>query len=433
MTNEFARLLEATGLNCKEASEKLGVAERTIYRWSKGDTSPKPVVINHLKDLVLNANNIHRMPAADSFNYIDLFAGIGGFRKAFDAINGNCVFTSEWDKASRLTYQANYVSSPEHIFAGDIREYTKDPESLDRIPAHDLLVAGFPCQPFSLAGVSKKNSIGKAHGFKCDTQGTLFFDVAQILDHHRPAAFLLENVKNLLSHDEKRTFKVIHDVLTKELKYNVSFRIIDGKSWVPQHRERIFIVGFKEDLGFNLNNLVLPGTALGPKLGSILHKKNGLEEEELPYTENGKVADKYTLSERLWDFLKSYKEKHALKGNGFGFGLFGPDDVARTLSARYYKDGSEILIEQKGKRPRRLTPRECARIMGFDLPNESNFKIPVSDTQAYRQFGNSVIVPAAKTVAEYMKPYIMEAIRIQNSNQLAIPFQQANRNFKKAI
>lgn len=338
--------------------------------------------------------------------FIDLFAGIGGFRKAFDSIGGKCVFTSEWNKSCRMTYQANYIS--DHPVESDIREFTKDEESLAKIPAHDVLIAGFPCQPFSLAGVSKKNSLGRYHGFKCETQGTLFFDLARIIEFHKPQALLLENVKNLVSHDGGNTFKVIKRTLEEELGYAIHYRIIDGQHWVPQHRERIFIVGFRNDSGFDFSKLGMPHEADKPTLSSILHSKD--EDDEPPYVEAGEVGDKYTLTPRLWEYLQAYKEKHRAAGNGFGFGLFGPNDVARTLSARYYKDGSEILIEQRNKRPRRLTPRECARIMGFDKPGESNFQIPVSDTQAYKQFGNSVIVPAAEAVARLMKPHIIQRI-----------------------
>ncbi len=348
------------------------------------------------------------------FRFIDLFAGIGGFRKAFDSIGGECVFTSEWDKPCQTTYNANFKSN--HQVEGDIREFTKDEESLNKIPKHDVLLAGFPCQPFSIAGVSKKNSLGKLHGFKCETQGTLFFDLAQIIEYHKPAVILLENVKNLLSHDGGNTFRVIRQTLEKELKYNIHFRVIDGQHWVPQHRERIFIVGFRDDTDFSFKDLEIPNQLKKPMLGSILHKADGTEKNEPPYIIDGKVNEKYTLTPRLWEYLKAYKEKHRAAGNGFGYSLFGPLDVARTLSARYYKDGSEVLIEQKDNRPRRLTPRECSRLMGFDNPGESKFIIPVSDTQAYRQFGNSVAVPAVQAVAKLMLPYIEQAILVRKEN-----------------
>lgn len=343
--------------------------------------------------------------SAADFTFIDLFAGIGGLRRGFESIGGRCVFTSEWDKYSQKTYRANFPDD-DHEINGDITKI----EAGD-IPAHDVLLAGFPCQPFSIAGVSKKNALGRAHGFEDKTQGTLFYDVARIIKHHQPAAFLLENVRNLVGHDKGKTFQTIKDVLTEELGYTIDFRVIDGRYWTPQHRERIFIIGFREDQGFRFADMKLPDAA--PKLAEILHREG--DESEIPdqrFTvgNSGRVADKYTLTDNLWTYLQRYKEKHRAAGNGFGFGLVGPDDVARTLSARYHKDGSEILIKQDGKGPRRLTPRECARLMGFDSPRGADFIIPVSDTQAYRQFGNSVVVPAVKAVAEHMKPHLFAAL-----------------------
>jgi len=343
-------------------------------------------------------------PPSD-FTFIDLFAGIGGLRRGFESIGGRCVFTSEWDKYSQQTYRANFPDD-DHDINGDITKV----EVAD-IPAHDVLLAGFPCQPFSIAGVSKKNALGRAHGFEDKTQGTLFFDVARIIAHHRPAAFLLENVRNLVGHDKGKTFQTIKDVLTDELGYKIDFRVIDGRYWTPQHRERIFIVGFREDQGFRFADMKVPDAA--PMLAEILHPGDGSEAPDQRFTvgNSGRVSDKYTLTNHLWSYLQQYKEKHQAAGNGFGFGLVGPGDVARTLSARYYKDGSEILVKQEeGKAPRRLTPRECARLMGFDSPRGADFIIPVSDTQAYRQFGNSVVVPAVKAVAEHMKPHLFAAL-----------------------
>lgn len=339
-----------------------------------------------------------------AFTFIDLFAGIGGLRRGFESIGGRCVFTSEWDKFSQKTYRANFPGD-EHEIAGDIRAV-----GAAEIPAHDVLLAGFPCQPFSIAGVSKKNALNRPHGFADVTQGTLFFDVARIIAHHRPAAFLLENVRNLVGHDKGRTFQTIKDVLTDELGYTIDWRVIDGRHWTPQHRERIFIVGFREDHGFRFKDLALPSDA--PTLADILHPEDGSEIPDQRYTvgNSGRVADQYTLTTHLWNYLQRYKEKHAAAGNGFGFGLVGPGDIARTLSARYYKDGSEILVRQERKPPRRLTPRECARLMGFDEPKGNEFIIPVSDTQAYKQFGNSVVVPAVKAVAEHMKPCLLKAL-----------------------
>jgi DNA (cytosine-5)-methyltransferase 1 len=418
MNGTFAGLRERSGLTAQEAADRCGVSLRTIYRWERNECKPHPLAIQKLTEI---ANAANRIPGETTrqFTYIDLFAGIGGFRKAFDSIGGKCVFTSEWDKASRMTYQANYDC--DHPVEGDIREFTKDAENLSRIPAHDVLLAGFPCQPFSLAGVSKKNSLGREHGFKCDTQGTLFFDLAQIIEHHNPKVFLLENVKNLVSHDKGNTFKVIKRTLEEELGYTIHCRVIDGQSWVPQHRERIIIVGFKKENDFNFNDLVFPDRIEKPRLGSILHTE--AEMDELPYFINGKVNEKYTLTANLWKYLQDYAAKHKAAGNGFGFGLVGPEDTTRTLSARYYKDGSEILLKQEGDRPRRLTPRECARLMGFDNPGESNFQIPVSDTQSYRQFGNSVIVPMVKAVADLMKPFILKAVK-EADNQMALNFEE---------
>ncbi|WP_282094176.1 DNA (cytosine-5-)-methyltransferase [Epibacterium ulvae] len=333
---------------------------------------------------------------SQGFTFIDLFAGIGGLRQAMESIGGHCAFTSEWDKFSIQTYEANYRDN--RAIAGDIREV-----AAEDIPPHNVLCAGFPCQPFSLAGVSKKNSLGREHGFRDEAQGTLFFDVVRILEHHRPEAFMLENVKNLTSHDKGKTFEVIIGAL-QELGYSVKAQVIDAQHFVPQHRQRIVIVGFKEDTGFTFEDLQLkPKGSI--KLGSILHPQNGTEAAETPYTEgpDAKVNPKYTLTDKLWEYLQNYAAKHKAAGNGFGFGLVGPENVSRTLSARYHKDGSEILIDQgEGSNPRRLTPRECARLMGYS----DNFRIPVSDTQAYRQFGNSVAVPVFKEVARIMAPHL---------------------------
>ncbi len=394
----FSQLRQKTGLTVQQTAQRVGFNERTVYRWERGETVPRKPVIELMQSLA-SARISGGTPAP--FTFVDLFAGIGGMRRGFESAGGRCVFTSEWDRFSQLTYRANYPL--DHELAGDI---TKIPE--EAIPAHDVLVAGFPCQPFSLAGVSKKNSLGRPHGFQCDVQGTLFFDVARMIRHHRPAAFLLENVKNLRSHDRGRTFDIIMTTLKEDLGYRVQTRIIDARAFVPQHRERIFIVGFREDNDFDLNALALPDEAGAPRLGNILHPQDGTEEPDERFISGpkGAVLDRYTLSDHLWGYLQSYAQKHREKGNGFGFGLFGPQDVARTLSARYHKDGSEILISQKRRNPRRLTPRECARLMGFEKPGGQEFRIPVSDTQAYRQFGNAVVVPVVEAIARHMAPYI---------------------------
>ena len=378
----FFELRQLSGMTVEELAPELGYSPSTVYRWERGETAPKAAVFRALQSLLKFSPSESNSSDGIAFRFIDLFAGIGGLRLGFQGIGGHCVFTSEWDENAQKTYVQNFRDN--HPLGGDIREYSEDPAL---VPEHDVLLAGFPCQPFSIAGVSKKNALGRPHGFLCDTQGTLFFDTAQIIAHHRPAAFVLENVKNLESHDKGRTFKTILNVLRNELGYHVQTRVISSEPWVPQKRERIFIVGFREKTFFDLNALKLPASK--PKLGNILQ----------PHDE---VDPKYTLTERLWEYLQSYKAKHAAKGNGFGFSLFGPDDVSRTLSARYYKDGSEILIAQPGKRPRRLTPLECARLMGFERGGR-RWKIPVSDTQAYRQFGNSVAVPVVSEVARLIK------------------------------
>jgi len=386
------------GLTVAEAAARTGYNERTAYRWESGETKPRQAVLEVLRGL-------SRRSSDGEFTFIDLFAGIGGMRRGFEAIGGKCVFTSEWDKYSQQTYRANYPN--DHEIAGDITKI----DAAD-IPRHNVLLAGFPCQPFSLAGVSKKNSLNRPHGFRDDAQGTLFFDVARIIEFHQPEAFLLENVKNLKSHDGGRTFAVIMKTLREELGYEVHTRLLDAGSLVPQHRERIFIVGFRKRTGFDFDELAFPRSEDGPKLAQILHPEDGSEEPEDRFTTGVKarVSPRYTLTDHLWGYLQAYAEKHRLKGNGFGFGLVGPDDVARTLSARYHKDGSEILVRQKGKNPRRLTPRECARLMGFDRPGGSSFRIQVSDTQAYRQFGNAVVPLVVEAVARHMRPWIIDSL-----------------------
>ncbi len=375
-------LRELNGLSQRDLASRSGYNVKTIQRWEAGLGSPRAAVIDSLRAL-----SPSRHSSSGTFRFIDLFAGIGGLRRAFEGIGGQCVFTSEWDERAQTTYRANFTC--DHPIAGDIVQVASS-----LIPKHDVLLAGFPCQPFSLAGVSKKNALGRPHGFACETQGTLFFEVARILGYHRPKAFLLENVKNLQSHDQGKTFETIKRVLTDELGYTIHTRVIDGRCVVPQHRERIYIVGFLETNGFTWEDLVLPPSESGPRLRSILHPENGSETPESPFTDQeGRVSRKYVLSTALWDYLRAYAAKHRERGNGFGFGLVGPEDVARTLSARYHKDGSEILVRRGHGNPRRLTPRECARLMGFDRPGQVPFRIPVSDTQAYRQFGNSVVVP----------------------------------------
>ncbi|WP_445495985.1 DNA cytosine methyltransferase [Photorhabdus sp. SF281] len=417
----------------------------TLNRWFNGKSVQKlltEVEVAMLQKMLPEPPKNHLQY---DFRFIDLFAGIGGIRKGFEEIGGQCVFTSEWNKDAVRTYKANWYCDPEyHKFNSDIREITlsENPEidekeaykNIDKeIPDHDVLLAGFPCQPFSLAGVSKKNSLGRAHGFECDTQGTLFFDVARIITAKKPAIFLLENVKNLKSHDKGKTFRIIMDTLN-ELGYAVADadimgpndpKIIDGKYFLPQHRERIVLVGFRKDLnihqGFTLKEISRYFPEERPALADLLEPE---------------VDSKYILTPHLWKYLYNYAKKHQAKGNGFGFGLIDPNNkncVTRTLSARYHKDGSEILIDRgwnkelgeqdfdnpdnQKNRPRRLTPKECARLMGFESPQGGAFHIPVSDTQAYRQFGNSVVVPVFTAIAKLLAPYIAEAVEQQQTNK----------------
>lgn len=348
-----------------QLADKLEVSPSTYRRWMRGEGAPDQKTTEILCQLLMD----FRADEEADFKFIDLFCGIGGFRLAFERAGGKCAFSCDWDADARKTYAANFGDEP----YGDIHKI-----AVADIPAHDILCAGFPCQPFSIAGVSKKNSLGRKHGFDDEKQGNLFFSIAEIIDFHKPAAFVLENVKNLKSHDKGRTFKIIYDTLTEALGYKVYTQIIDARSVVPQHRERIFLVGFKPERAFQFPKFPLNG----PKLQSIL---------------DSKVQDKYTLTDNLWTYLQKYAEKHRKAGNGFGFGMVTGQDTTRTLSARYYKDGSEILLSQgANKNPRRLTPRECARLMGYP----DSFKITVSDTQAYRQFGNSVVVPVVERIAK---------------------------------
>ena len=324
-------------------------------------------------------------PKNPKFTFIDLFAGMGGFRLAMQAQGGKCVFSSEWNAYSQKTYFANFGEMP----FGDI---TKDLTKSYIPEKFDVLCAGFPCQPFSIAGVSKKKSLGRETGFKDKTQGTLFFDVADIISRHRPKAFYLENVKNLTSHDKGNTFRVIRETL-EELNYSIHYQVMDGQTYVPQHRERIMIVGFDKNLYHGEEKFDFPEQ----------HEATRAIKEIL----DPNIDPKYTLSDKLWAYLQNYAEKHRAKGNGFGYGLVDLNGISRTLSARYYKDGSEILIPQdNGKNPRRLSPRECARLMGY--PDQ--YRIDrVSDVQAYRQCGNSVVVPLITAVSEQILKTLQSA------------------------
>lgn len=352
---------------------------------ANSETSISTVV--HKKSLSRAADAMLSSPDLEKRKFIDLFCGIGGMRLAFEAAGCECVFSSDWDKYAQVTYQKNFGEIPK----GDIHKIVASD-----VPDHDILVGGFPCQPFSISGVSKKNSLNRPHGFRDKTQGTLFFEIKRILAEKRPQAFMLENVKHLLRHDKGRTIEVIYESLRDDLNYHVyPPLVLDARYFVPQHRERVFIVGFREPRKF-----VLPVLRdQKPKFRDIL--------EPVPH-------EKYTLTKHLWRYLQDYAKKHQAAGNGFGYGLVDLDGISRTLSARYYKDGSEILIPRGRKQvPRRLTPRECARLMGFP----EWFQIPVSDTQAYKQFGNSVVVPVATAVARQ----VVDALKSAADEDVQVP------------
>ena len=310
----------------------------------------------------------------EKVKFIDLFAGIGGFRIAFEKVGMKCVFSNDHDKYACKTYAENFGD----IVCKDIHEI-----KADEIPQFDVLCGGFPCQPFSIAGVSKKISLGLKHGFEDKKQGNLFFEIIRIIKHHNPKILFLENVKNLKSHDNGSTWGVIKAEL-EGAGYYVFEKIVDGKYYVPQHRERVYIVCFNKknypEIDFKFPNY--------PE--KRLYELNDIFADD--------VDIKYTLTDHLWEYLQNYKKKSAEKGNGFGFGIIDKkiDKYTRTMSARYHKDGSEILIKQNNKNPRKLTPKEASLLQGFP----ESFIIPVSDTQAYRQFGNSVVVPAIQSVAE---------------------------------
>lgn len=338
--------------------------------------------------------------ASASFTFVDLFAGIGGLRLGLEAVGGRSVWSCEWDKNAQKTYRAWFGETP----AGDIN--AADPKE---IPDHDVLAEGFPCQPFSIAGVSKKKSLGRAHGFRDEAQGTLFFTLATIIEAKKSPVLLLENVKNLKSHDSGKTWTVIRGTL-EELGYEVHHRVIDAAGWVPQHRERVFIVALRRKLF---------GAGIRPALES-LEAFEGERVRSVGEILEPSVDSRFTLSDHLWKYLRDYAAKHAAKGNGFGYGLADLNGVSRTLSARYYKDGSEVLIPQARRNPRRLTPREAARLMGFTgrfakLRGFADGEFPqvVSDTQAYRQFGNAVVPPVAEAVASEVARVIQARVFAQ--------------------
>jgi DNA (cytosine-5)-methyltransferase 1 len=316
-----------------------------------------------------------------AFTFIDLFAGIGGMRIAFEKVGGECVFSSEWDKFAQQTYAANFGEIPH----GDITKV-----ELSEVPKHDILIGGFPCQPFSHAGLKR--------GFE-DTRGTLFFDVARIIDHRKPSMVLLENVKGFTTHDKGRTMAVVKETL-EDLGYNVFHKVLNARDFgVPQNRERVFIVAINKKKMGSIGFEYPKPRKVETKVGDIL---------------DSKVDEKYTLSNKLWAGHKRRLREHREKGNGFGYSMFNSQSpYTSTISARYYKDGSEILIEQKNDNPRKLTPREAARLQGFP----EKFKIPVSDNQAYKQFGNSVAVPVILAIAKNM-------VKLMENPELRIPYSE---------
>ena len=358
------------GLTVKEFADAIGLGrsgDKELRAWENGESVPSENEL--LKILTFASERPYFCNQGNRFTYIDLFAGIGGIRIPFQELGGKCVFSSEWDIFAQKTYAINFGEVPQ----GDITTI----HACD-IPDFDILLGGFPCQPFSQAGLHK--------GFS-DTRGTLFFDIERIIKAKRPKAFLLENVKQLKGHDKGNTFKVIMEHL-KALEYDVYAEVLRaGDFGVPQNRERIYIVGFDKQLwtsdSLNFHFPIPPKTKT--RVGDILQCE---------------VDEKYIISEKLWEGHQRRKAEHKKKGNGFGYTLFNADsEYTNTISARYYKDGSEILINQgDNRRPRRLTPRECARLQGF--PEE--FIIPVSDTRAYKQFGNSVAVPVIRAIAKEM-------------------------------
>lgn len=408
--------------------DETGIPRETLSRLKKSTDRDGAEALMSMKSYrALQALIPRYVERETSFDFIDLFAGIGGIRKGFEDVGGRCVFTSEWDQYSIKTYKANYAEHPDHRFVADLKTVTQPPGLSDHeilthirneIPHHDVLLAGFPCQPFSLAGVSKKNSLGRSHGFECEDQGQLFFDVIRVMKARRPPFVVLENVKNLRSHDKGNTFKVIRSELKKAGYWVANAedskpdpKVIDAAHFVPQHRERIVLLCVADEVA----KAIEATDTLDLKNIQNYYPKNRATLLDI-LDKNEDVDRKYTLTPLLWEYLQDYSAKHKAKGNGFGYGkvTHSRTETARTLSARYHKDGSEILIDQANMardsvrqgRPRRLTPQECARLMGFTKKGEDSFRIPVSDTQAYRQFGNSVVVPVFRAIAEMLTPYI---------------------------
>jgi DNA (cytosine-5)-methyltransferase 1 len=387
-----------------DVARTLGSNAAELRNWRSGSQPAPPNISRIIKERMLPPP---RSRHQTRFRFIDLFAGIGGMRRGFESVGGECVFTCERNPSARKTYAANFHDVEGHVYADDIT--TVDPAS---VPDHEVLLAGFPCQPFSSAGVSKKNSLGRPHGFEDKTQGTLFFNLASIIAAKKPQAFLLENVENLKYHNKGETLQVILDVLKNDLGYEfVEHRVIDAARFVPQHRERLYIVGFRDKCAFSFDQVKIPGPEKATGVEMVLHGPD--EDIDARYLAKGRkgqtvVREKYTLGDLTWACLKRHKANHEAKGNGFGYGEVKTGHPARTLSHRYGKDGAEILVKQRGRNPRRLTPRECARLMGFD-EGRHLFRIPVSDAQAYMQFGNAVVVPVIRAIAEAMVPYLPTA------------------------
>jgi len=416
-TTRFAELVWMTGLEAAALTGHLQTTEAGLRAWMRGTTEPDPGTMQRIRRLVPRPRR-----RRTSFTFADLFAGIGGMRYGFEKAGGECVFSSEIDKNARVSYLTNFPDPDgSHPFNRDIREIVRPREQM---PAFDVLAAGFPCQPFSLAGVSKKNALGRPHGFACKDQGNLFFNIADILQERQPPAFLLENVRNLERHDQGRTFQAIMDVLEGRhpdfpgVRYEVHKRVIDARAWVPQHRERVFLVGFRNDapefprVPFDFAKVLAKAPAVPPLLETVLHEPRQDKPDGQFVARKGRAHERYVLSEHLWDYLGRYAEKHRALGHGFGCSVVWPTDHARTLSARYHKDGSEILVGRKPVRgrertPRRLTPLECARLMGFDSDDRIWTPSPwVSDTQLYRQFGNAVVVPVIEAIAAEMARHL---------------------------
>jgi DNA (cytosine-5)-methyltransferase 1 len=403
----FSTLRQAAALSIPEAAKIVGVATSTAYRWDHGEVEATRDALDLLRGLV--ARRVERPEAA--FRFIDLFAGIGGLRRGFDAIGGRCVFTSEWNAFAKQTYLANYYDGPDHVFAGDITKV-----DAEDIPEHDVLLAGFPCQPFSDLDEHRGNRLADSVDRPEVAQIMPLIDVTLIAHHHRPKVILLEQPKNVLSSNDGKTYELIRRTLEHELGYAVSARLIDARCFVPQRRERLFIAGVRKDLGItvDLRTLELPDAKEGPRLGSILHAEDEVQMDDHEFTHGGKVHARYELSDMLWRYIKDHSDRHRMRGNGFGFNLVGPADQSTALSARYYKDGSDILVNQGPDRnPRRLTPRECSRLMGFDRPGRSDFIMPVSDTQAYIQFGNATVVPVSEALASHLQQATIAKISLE--------------------